>query len=170
MLPRSIPSSGNERLGNVGCSERVEQRHIVVRRGNGVFRIVTEVLIVDEIVPRACNELVPDNGIKSFRPRIRPCRPAPDDEIEIVHNVAGRHDQHTFIPQALEAPPQFEMQAWRSKAIDTQLHDGNIGGRIGLEENRPGPMVQAPVLVGDDRLRRQLIRYASGERRAPGAR
>lgn len=60
---------------------------------------------------------------------------------QIMHYVAARDYKHSFFSEGAEAATQFIVLLSTEPSIQAELHHWDLGLRVHLEENRPGPMV-----------------------------
>lgn len=124
----------------------------MVRCRHGQARGITELLVVLD----SLEVILPDAGfnrrVKPFGPGSSP-RIAPVDQPQIMHDIATAQDQHPLLAQRSDLLPDREMDVCRSLTVDTELGNRDIGLRIHPGEDRPGAMIDAPVVVDDHWVR-----------------
>ena len=87
----------------------------------------------------------------------------------LLDQISAAHDEDVLAQQQRELPSDLEVEGCRSRCVDTQLHDTNIGVRIRMPEHRPGPLIQSPRGIQGDRQRSEQSLHASARAESPGA-
>jgi hypothetical protein len=67
-----------------------------------------------------------------------------------MHEVGASNDEDTFIAQRREPFPDFVVKGGRFRLVNAELHYRNVCLRENMTENRPGSVIQLPLLVEPD--------------------
>jgi len=82
-----------------------------------------------------------------------------------VDQVSTADDQDALVAQRRKCFAKLEMEGGGLGFVYAQLHDRNIGLRIGMHEHRPSPVIEPPGVVESDRQGCQQLLDAAGELR-----
>src|SRR5215218_551489 len=74
----------------------------------------------------------------------------PRIRVKVVRKIAASDDEHTCITQTREPRAELIMKGGWLSLIDAELNHGDVGFWKDVTENRPGAMVQSPLLVQPD--------------------
>ena len=72
---------------------------------------------------------------------------APVDAVQVVDDVAAADDEHAPLAQRCELSTQCEVVLEWFLRVDRKLDNGDVGIRKGMDQHRPGAVVEAPTVV-----------------------
>jgi hypothetical protein len=102
---------------------------------------------VEQVGMVACKQVRAHVGIESACPVMRAFGVLPVHLAQVVHDIAAAKDQHPGFTQWTQVFRQFVVLLRREVDVQAKLQYRDISGGKQMCQDRPGAMVDAPVVV-----------------------
>lgn len=117
----------------------------MVRRRDCLGGVGAEIRVIHDRVKVAREQPAANEIVEPPGPVIGEIVLVTTEHAKVVDDVATTKNEHALVAQGGKPLGELEMKAWWLGDIHAELQHGDVCGRVGLAENGPRPVIEAPL-------------------------